>query len=53
MTTLAQYEYPILIVAILIGLIVAFWAFRRRPAAPTKSDTLRSTPATARARTRT
>ena len=52
MTTLAQYEYPILIVAILIGLIVAFWAFRRRPAAPTKSDTLRSTPATARVASR-
>jgi predicted flap endonuclease-1-like 5' DNA nuclease len=30
MTTLAQYELPILIVAILVGLIVAFWAFRRR-----------------------
>jgi predicted flap endonuclease-1-like 5' DNA nuclease len=34
MTTLAQYELPILIVAILVGLIVAFWAFgRRRPSA--------------------
>jgi predicted flap endonuclease-1-like 5' DNA nuclease len=30
MTTLAQYELPILIAALLIGLIVAFWAFRRR-----------------------
>ena len=30
MTALAQYELPILIVAILVGLIVAFWAFRRR-----------------------
>ena len=30
MTTLAQYELPILIVAILVGLIIAFWAFRRR-----------------------
>src|SRR3954469_6611172 len=36
MTTLAQYELPILIVAILVGLIVAFWAFRRRgPSADT------------------
>lgn len=30
MTTLAQYELPILIIALVIGLIVAFWAFRRR-----------------------
>ena len=29
MTTLAQYALPILIVALVIGLIVAFWAFRR------------------------
>ena len=48
MTTLAQYELPILIAAILIGLIVAFWAFRRPPAAPAKAETLRSTPAAAR-----
>jgi predicted flap endonuclease-1-like 5' DNA nuclease len=33
MTTLAQYELPILVIAVLVGLIVAFWAFRRRPAA--------------------
>ena len=30
MTTLGQYALPILIIALLIGLIVAFWAFRRR-----------------------
>ncbi|MEA3002081.1 MAG: hypothetical protein QOH81_869 [Sphingomonadales bacterium] len=33
MTMLAQYELPIIIIAFLIGLIVAFWAFRRRPPA--------------------
>ncbi|MDB5694052.1 MAG: hypothetical protein JWO81_3115 [Alphaproteobacteria bacterium] len=33
MTTLAQYELPIIIIAFLIGLAVAFWAFRRRSAA--------------------
>src|ERR1700684_1749668 len=31
MIALAQYELPILIVAVVVGLIVAFWAFRRRP----------------------
>ena len=35
MTTLAQYELPILIIALVIGLIVAFWAFRRRTSAST------------------
>jgi predicted flap endonuclease-1-like 5' DNA nuclease len=30
MTSLAQYELPIIIAALLVGLIVAFWAFRRR-----------------------
>src|SRR3954454_17745956 len=36
MTALAQYELPILIVAILVGVVVAFWAFRRRgPSADT------------------
>jgi predicted flap endonuclease-1-like 5' DNA nuclease len=39
MTTLAQYEFPILIAAILIGLIVALWAFRRRgPSGPSVED---------------
>ena len=45
MTTLAQYELPILIAAVLVGLIVAFWAFRRRPSALAKTETLRATPA--------
>lgn len=35
MIALAQYELPILIVALVIGLIVAFWAFRRRTPAST------------------
>jgi predicted flap endonuclease-1-like 5' DNA nuclease len=30
MTTLAAYELPILILAVVVGLIVAFWAFGRR-----------------------
>jgi predicted flap endonuclease-1-like 5' DNA nuclease len=30
MTSLAQYDVLIIIVALLVGLIVAFWAFRRR-----------------------
>jgi predicted flap endonuclease-1-like 5' DNA nuclease len=44
MTILAQYELPILIIAILIGLIVAFWAFRRRPSA-SAGDAPRAAPA--------
>ncbi|HEX5184800.1 MAG TPA: hypothetical protein VFW19_16810 [Allosphingosinicella sp.] len=43
MTTLGQYELPILIVALVIGLIVAFWAFRRRPT-ETKGETIAKTP---------
>jgi predicted flap endonuclease-1-like 5' DNA nuclease len=38
MTTLAQYEIPILIIALVIGLIVAFWAFRRHPSEPTSTS---------------
>jgi predicted flap endonuclease-1-like 5' DNA nuclease len=45
MTTLAQYELPILIVAVLIGVIVAFWAFRRRT--PTDKATTATNPASA------
>lgn len=39
MTTLAQYELPILIIAILVGVIVAFWAFRRRTPGATDRPT--------------
>lgn len=42
MTTLAQYELPILIIAILVGVIVAFWAFRRRP--PSGANRTTTTP---------
>ena len=44
MTSLAQYEIPILIVAGLIGLIVAFWAFRRRSAPAEPIETKRPAP---------
>src|SRR4051794_2698476 len=44
MTILAQYELPILIIAILIGLIVAFWAFRRRGTPAAKTDARRAAP---------
>ena len=44
MTTLAQYEIPIL-----IGLIVAFWAFSRRGAAADAARTERPAPAPRRA----
>ncbi len=43
MTTLAHYELPILIVAILVGVIVAFWAFRRRSPAATDPTTTATT----------
>ena len=42
MTTLAQYELPILIIAVLIGVIVAFWAFRRRTPASDARETVRA-----------
>src|SRR3954471_15324886 len=42
MTTLAQYELPIIIVAAIIGLIVAFWAFRRRSPESTTAETPRA-----------
>src|SRR3954471_20643000 len=42
MTTLAQYELPIIIVAAIIGLIVAFWAFRRRGPQSTTAETPRA-----------
>jgi predicted flap endonuclease-1-like 5' DNA nuclease len=38
MPTLAQYELPIIIVAAIIGLIVAFWAFRRRGPESTRTE---------------
>ena len=41
MTSLAQYQLPIIIAAVLIGLIVAFWAFRRRSdTAATTTETI-------------
>lgn len=44
MTTLAQYELPILIIAIVVGLIVAFWAFRRRTAGTADRATTTAAP---------
>ena len=44
MTTLAQYELPILIIAILVGVIVAFWAFRRRTPGATERTTTTAAP---------
>jgi predicted flap endonuclease-1-like 5' DNA nuclease len=49
MTILAQYELPILIVALLVGLIVAFWAFRRRAPDTDAKETPRAAPAPRRA----
>jgi predicted flap endonuclease-1-like 5' DNA nuclease len=49
MTTLAHYELPILIVAIVIGMIVAFWAFRRRTPGTTDQATTATTPPAASA----
>ncbi|HEX4737999.1 MAG TPA: hypothetical protein VH331_10615 [Allosphingosinicella sp.] len=43
MTALAQYELPILIVALIVGVIVAFWAFRRRTPGSTTTTTTTST----------
>jgi predicted flap endonuclease-1-like 5' DNA nuclease len=37
MTTLAQYELPIILAAILIGIIIAFWLFRGR-SVPARRD---------------
>jgi predicted flap endonuclease-1-like 5' DNA nuclease len=39
MTALAQYELPILIIALIVGVIVAFWAFRRRTPDSTETKT--------------
>ena len=50
MTTLAQYELPILIVAILVGLIIAFWAFRRRGPSADAVEAPRPSAAAPRAR---
>src|SRR3954470_8641560 len=50
MTSLAQYELPIIIAAAIIGLIVAFWAFRRRPSVPDRTETTRVAPAPRTAR---
>jgi predicted flap endonuclease-1-like 5' DNA nuclease len=50
MTALAQYELPILVVAVLVGLIVAFWAFRRRAPASTAAERPRPAPASRAAR---
>ncbi|HEY1605390.1 MAG TPA: hypothetical protein VGF77_07300 [Allosphingosinicella sp.] len=47
MTTLGQYALPILIIALVIGLIVAFWAFRRRTG-DTKSTATTTAPSTPR-----
>ena len=30
MTRLAQYDIVVIVIALLVGLIVAYWAFRRR-----------------------
>jgi predicted flap endonuclease-1-like 5' DNA nuclease len=43
MTALAQYEIPILIIAVVIGLIVAFWAFRRRTPGSADAETTTTT----------
>ena len=39
MTTLGQYALPILIIAVIIGVVVAFWAFRRRTPVSTTTTT--------------
>jgi predicted flap endonuclease-1-like 5' DNA nuclease len=44
MTTLAQYELPIIVIAAIIGLIIAFWAFRRRTPPTTGAEAPRATP---------
>jgi predicted flap endonuclease-1-like 5' DNA nuclease len=52
MTTLAQYELPILIIAIIVGVIVAFWAFRRRtPGTTDRTTTSAATPPASAPRT--
>jgi predicted flap endonuclease-1-like 5' DNA nuclease len=50
MTALAQYELPILIIAFVIGVIVAFWAFRRRTPASTAAEPPRAAPVSRAAR---
>jgi len=45
MTALGQYALPILIIALIVGVIVAFWAFRRRtPDSTTTSSTTTAQP---------
>ena len=44
MTNLAEYELPILIIAVLMGLIVAFWAVRRRGPSAGAGDAPRAAP---------
>jgi predicted flap endonuclease-1-like 5' DNA nuclease len=49
MTFLVQYELPILIAALLIGIIVAFWLFRDRRRAPAPRETAAPMPPAAAA----
>jgi predicted flap endonuclease-1-like 5' DNA nuclease len=44
MTFLAEYELPILIAALLIGIITAFWLFRGRAAAAAPRETMAPMP---------
>jgi len=39
MLTLLQFNLPVLVVALLIGVATGRWLFRRRPAPPPESET--------------
>jgi len=39
MLTLLQFNFPVLVAALLIGVATGRWMFRRRPAPPPKSET--------------